>query len=174
MSELWLPVPSYEGKYEASNLGRVRSLTRQVNSRYGLRTLQGRILKQVWDREYYIVGLGKGSEHRWHVHRVIAATFLGPCPKGLIVLHGVNGAKDNSVENLSYGTHRDNELDKVRDGTVLTGERHHKTRLTAAQVKEIRETSGVSQQALADRYGVQQGTIWNIIHRKTWAHLPAQ
>lgn len=45
MQEIWKDIENYEGIYQVSNLGRVRSLTRKVNTWYGTRTTQGKILK---------------------------------------------------------------------------------------------------------------------------------
>ena len=170
--EYWKPVPGYEGKYEASTLGRVKSLSRRVNSVSGGRTIRERILKPVWDRDYYIVGLGRGNENRWHLHALIALTFLGPRPDGCVVRHGTAGPSVNSLDNLSYGTYRDNEADKLRDGTAMLGEKHHASVFTDSQVREIRQRyKRGNGKALAVEFGVHQSCISAIITRKTWAHL---
>lgn len=59
------------------------------------------------------------------VHRLVAEAFI-PNPKRLpIVLHGPKGVSDNSVENLSWGTHKENQLDRIRDGTDTRTNKTH-------------------------------------------------
>lgn len=112
----------FEGLYQASNLGWVRSLDRIVRHRLGVTQLRkGRILRFVPsgpNRSYLAVSLSKdGVVTKVLVHRLVAAAWIGPCPDGQEVCHGPNGQRDNSVSNLSYGTRSDNKLDKRRDGT---------------------------------------------------------
>lgn len=78
MDEEWRPVVGYEGRYEVSNLGRVRSLPRSMNARHGGKPngyhMKGRVLKQVVDsRGYFIVTLGGKSEV---VHRMVLTAFV--------------------------------------------------------------------------------------------------
>jgi len=93
----------------------------------------------------------------YSVHQAVAAAFLGPKPEGLIVLHGPNGKFDNRPENLSYGTHSQNALDKHRDGTMpdLSGEKNPAAKLTDEQVAEIRALKGtMTQAAIGERFGI--------------------
>lgn len=115
MSEIWKDVVGYEGKYQVSSLGRVRSLPRVVKHPTGVCKLKGRILKNFYsDFGYSQVGLeGKTV----NVHKLVADAFLGPRGVGVEVRHGANGIDDNSVDNLSYGTRQQNALDQRRDGT---------------------------------------------------------
>jgi hypothetical protein len=114
--EAWRAVPGYEGYYEASTLGRVRSLDRRDNrGQYR----KGRILKTYNRGGYQKFTLWKnGIGWQPKLHTLIAITFHGDYrDQGLIVRHGPNGKTDNSPDNLSWGTHSDNEYDKERDGT---------------------------------------------------------
>lgn len=115
----WLPILDFEGWYESSDLGRVRSLDRWIAARGGgLRFLSGRVLTQSWNGRYYVVGLHRGGvRHTRLVHLLVAQAHLGPPMDGQEVLHGAGGARDNQVSNLSYGTHSGNMLDMRRDGT---------------------------------------------------------
>ncbi len=120
VAERWAPVSGYEGLYEVSDQGRVRSVDRVVPHQYvGYLTLRGRLLKQKPDpRGYsqaYLSAGGAVSTRR--VHRLVAEAFHGPCPEGQEVRHGPGGMLDNRVENLSYGTRRENRGDMRRDGT---------------------------------------------------------
>jgi hypothetical protein len=113
----WAAVPGWEGEYEVSDLGLVRSVDRVTT--HG-RRIKGQILAQSGRRgPYPVVGLyrgGKRVESRT-VHSVVAEAFLGPCPPGLEVLHRDGNGMNNAVGNLSYGTRGENMLDRVRHGT---------------------------------------------------------
>lgn len=105
MSE-WREVEGYEGLYEVSNKGQVRSLDR-VDQRG--RALTGRILApSVQDYGYHKVYLYKeGKRETCLVHRLVVTAFLG-LPNDLEVRHGLKKSHDNSVDNLRVGTHRNN------------------------------------------------------------------
>lgn len=118
MTEEWRAVPGYEGLYEASTEGRVRSLDR-IDA--GGRRIFGRVLSP---------GILKGSGRlqvslskdkvvkQMKVHQVVALTFHGPCPEGMEVRHYPDrNVTNNKPKNLCYGTKRDNHLDSVEHGT---------------------------------------------------------
>lgn len=119
--EEWKDIVGYEGYYQVSNIGRIRSVDRMVRHRFGgLRKWRGKILRPYVMNQYGHLGveLSKGGvQQDALVHRLVAAAWIGPCPIGLEVRHGANGKLDNSVTNLSYGTHATNQLDMRRDGT---------------------------------------------------------
>jgi hypothetical protein len=131
--ERWLSVVGYEGWYEVSDRGRVRSLDRVVTDRGSLRQrrFRGRVLKLApYEREdgpsYFQVSLSRdGQVDHPMVHCLVLAAFVGPCPVGQESLHGPGGGQDNRwPENLAYGTHWQNIMEKWRDGTMqatLTG-----------------------------------------------------
>jgi len=118
MNEQWKPVVGYETLYEVSNLGRVRSQLRRVLHKGRPITRQPQVLKP-WKRKGYLcVKLCDSGVHKtFDVHRLVAAAWIGICPKGQEVCHGPNGKDDNSPSNLSYGTRVDNMQDRFRDGT---------------------------------------------------------
>jgi hypothetical protein len=121
MTETWKDVAGYEGLYQVSNLGRVRSLDRVVpDSRGWTRKIKGRILKtqNTGNNKYWMLILSKEGIHEtFTVHKLVASAFLGPCPKGMEILHGVEGKEVNTPSNLRYGTRSENAFDRLRDGT---------------------------------------------------------
>lgn len=174
-TEEWRPVVGYEGLYEVSSFGRVRSL-RRPPGRPG--NPGGKILRLIpmGHHGHYrlAVGLSRDGKRKCGpVHRLVAAAFLGPCPEGLQVRHGPGGAYDNRPANLSYGTSLQNNLDKHRDGTMIRGEAHHKAKLTDAKVVEIRQrtAAGVRSGLLAKEYGVSGRLIRLVVNRKIWTHV---
>lgn len=114
-AEQWLPIPGFEGRYEVSNLGRVRSRTRVLKPSAG-------------STGYPHVSLPDSSARsgfRVHyVHALVTLAFLGPRPEGQQVRHGDGDRTHCALANLSYGTPVENEADKKRHGT------HEKTRRT--------------------------------------------
>ncbi len=127
-TERWLPVVGYEGFYEVSDLGRVRSLDRWTASKSNSRRfIKGQILKPVTRPAGYLqIRPSKlGVAEVVHVHRVVALAFLGPPPPGQIVRHLDGDPSNNTLANLAYGTYGDNERDKVRHGRHRNAQKTH-------------------------------------------------
>ena len=110
--EQWKPVPGYEGIYEVSSEGRVRSLPRR-GVRGGLMTTRpGK------RGGYLVVALTRdGRTSTKAVHVLVAAAFLGPRPPGMQVRHREGNPLDARLVNLAYGTPAENAADKVAHGT---------------------------------------------------------
>ena len=116
MKESWQPVPGYEGLYEVSDLGRVRSLDRlnARKNRWGSVTtahLKGRVLRPGRGGAARLqVNLSKESVS-WvvPVHKLVALTFIGPCPEGHEIDHVNGDFQDNRLVNLEYVTHQENQ-----------------------------------------------------------------
>ena len=176
--ETWRSIAGYEGDYEVSDFGRVRSLDRVVNgSRWQIR-LNGKVLRPSLASGYQKVCLKQNGPHKqFLVHRLVAASFIGPCPVGRQVNH-VDGCKlNNRLSNLEYVTGCENMQHASRAGLlkVMCGANHYRAKLTDRDVLDIRAAyaaGGVTHRKLADKYGVDKANIHHIIHRQTWAHLP--
>lgn len=116
----WRDIENFPG-YQVSDTGLVRSLNREVVGRDGVKySHHGRNLKQDLNMDgYAIQSLWKnGKRLHYAVHSLVARAFIGACPEGMEICHGVGGRLDNSVENLSYGTRSSNQLDRYRDGVM--------------------------------------------------------
>jgi len=94
-------------------------------------------------------------------------------PEGHDVMHRCPKKKRCCVNpaHLTTGTRKQNMEDKKADGTNMEGERHPNSKLTEAQVLEIRERNTENQHRLAEEFGVAQTGISNILLRKTWKHI---
>ena len=121
--EQWAAVVGWEGLYEVSDFGRVRSLRRWTPA--GMRG--GRILKprRLPKTGYLRVSLCKnGERHDAYIHQLVLQAFVGPCPAGQEVRHLDGNPARNVRSNLCWGTKSENGYDKVRHGT------HHHSRKT--------------------------------------------
>jgi len=108
------------------------------------------------------------------VHRLVLLAFRGPCPGGMECRHLDGNRANNRLENLCWGTKRQNFDDRARHGTMPRGERNPRHVLTESQVRTIRTAyaAGVGGQArLAQQYGVTKHLIALIVHRKIWKHI---
>lgn len=110
VAETWRSIPGFPF-YEASSLGRVRSLPKRVRTSHrgheGTRLRPGKILNPISNKGYLVVKLG-GPNLAYGVHQAVAMAFHGPCPDGMVVDHK-NGTKtDNRPENLEYVTNSEN------------------------------------------------------------------
>lgn len=116
-NEHWRGVPGFEGAYEVSDQGRVRSITRGIVTKAGVRKVsKGKVLKfWVGSSGYFQVYLGRGNPKM--VHHLVLTAFHGPRPEGKEGRHGNGKCLDNRAVNLSWSTHQENELDKQAHGT---------------------------------------------------------
>jgi hypothetical protein len=175
--ERWLPVVGYEGFYEVSSLGRVRSLSRRVKrnrQRHSGRTLKLYANRSKNRGEYYQARLSRDGVVRTRdVHVLVARAFLGPCPDGHQVCHGPAGSLNNSAENLSYGTPAKNAADRYRDGTEVLGTRNHNAKLTEEIVRicRARSAAGETYAALAREFGVSERTMNVAVRGVKWRHV---
>ena len=182
--DMWRPVVGFEGRYEVSDQGLVRSL---MNAN-GRRRLAPLVLKYGYTRGYPQVRL-RGADRL--VHRVVLEAFIGPCPPNREGAH-LNGVQtDNWVENLAWVTHSENMLHRRLHGTSPSGDRNgsrlhpetrprgekvHTAKLTPTQVIDIRAAAacGETHVSQAARYGVGKTTIRHVVHRRTWAHISGE
>ena len=175
--EEWLPVVGHEGYYSVSTLGRVR---RDAPTKYrGGISYPGRVLRtyqtQYNGNKYRIVSLCTGKGWRiGKVHRMVAIAFLGPPQLGMCVNHKNGDKGDNRVQNLEWITLVENCRHAVAIGSTLHGEKNKMAKLSASQVRTIRQLYGIgdtTQRALAKTFCTSQACIWSIIHWRTWKRL---
>lgn len=160
--EIWRPVIGFEGRYEVSDLGRVRSSN-------------GRILVQAPSggkrRCYLTVGLSRpGLRKKRTVHCMVLESFVGLRPGGMYGAHSDGDTFNNRLTNLRWATWQENEDDKVRHGTKYHGEKAWCAKLTVDSVFEIRSSpeTGV---ALAKKFGVTPQKVSQIRTGRSWRHV---
>ncbi len=127
-----------------------------------------------WNQDGYIAH-GLLTEHgiiRRFAHQVIAEVFIGPCPKGMEVLHKDGTRNNNSVSNLRYGTRKDNCEDTVRHGRSTKWEKQNTAKLKLADIPKIYDMfeNGMHIQEIADQLNVQRTNIYFILIGHTWVN----
>jgi hypothetical protein len=169
--EQWKAVVGYEGLYEASNLGNIRSIDRVAISNNGrTRALKGKVLVQVTTPDgYKRTQLNKdGKGKMYFSHRIVAEAFIEN-NDNLPQVNHIDGDKSNNiVTNLEWISRSDNQHHAYGTGLQQVGEKHARAKLTTEQVHYIRKnyvksSHEFSTTALARKFGVTSGCIWFII-----------
>ena len=176
MSEIWKAIPNYEGLYEASSSGRVRSIDRivtQYSAKAGkpvpLRR-SGKVLCQdLQVTGYFSLTLSKDGVRRTHrVNIVVCKAFHGNPPIGHVCRH-LNGIRsDNSASNLCWGTHKENQADRHIHGTHLCGESVATAKFSADQISKMR---GMHFHLAYREFGISRTHFYRVRKGESWAHL---
>ena len=184
MVEIWKPIKDYEGLYEISNLGRVRSLDKIRNAainNVSETVIRGRIMKQKSDKDGYLsVKLthpnSKGKHLR--VHRIVATSFI--CnPESKPQVNHKNGIKsDNNAVNLEWCTLSENRIHAYNTGLQSSeskkGELNNFSKLTESDVTYIKRNyiqNVTPYRIFAEKFNVNVCTIGAIIRGITWKHI---
>lgn len=130
--EIWQDVPIFDCKYQASNMGNIRTKQYTVKKYSAFfdkiieQTYKQRLLKPTLDKDgYYRVHLGfNGKKKSYSVHRMVLMAFVGIPPKGYEGCHNNGISHDNRLENLRWGTPLENAQDRVRHGSYKRGKDH--------------------------------------------------
>lgn len=167
--EVWKPIAGYEGLYEVSNLGNVRSYQ---NFGFGLRKEPKMIKPSINSYGYLGLTLCKNTKHRYKtIHRIVAETFIKTEGAGLQIDH-INGIKtDNRVTNLEWVTPKENTLRSVRLGLKPRGEKHGNSKLKQKEVETIRalyKTGKHTQRQLGAIFGVSHSVVGKIVRNEAW------
>ena len=131
MSETWLPIAGYEGLYEVSDQGRVRSLGRYYSPGWPgskPRWLAGRIMRQAPSQgRYRTIALSRDSHSRtFPVHHLVLTAFVGPRPSSeMHACHNNGIGTDNRLTNLRWDSPSANVADQVRHGTQVSARKTH-------------------------------------------------
>lgn len=174
-SEQWKDIPQYEGIYQVSDKGRVRSLDRVCKYKDGrVRIHVGRIIKQVIDAcGYQTVMLSVNRKYKhFKTHRLVAIAFI-PNPKNLPEVNHIDGVKTNNQRvNLEWVTSSQNKRHAAKIGlthparnlSFCSGEKHHnaKTMIVYKNGVEVKRYTPI---CTAQQDGFCLGTLWKQMHK---------
>lgn len=174
MKEEWRNIKGYEGYYQVSNLGRIRSVKRKLCDG---KTRRGAVVKGFPDRNgYYRIVLHKEAKmHRYMVHRLVASAFIDNPHNYPMINHIDEDKSNNAVTNLEWCDCKYN----INYGTRTkraSGENTKNSKLTTDNVKEIRniyipKSKEFGAMALANKYGVSQSAIVRAVSKRNWKYI---
>ncbi len=173
--EIWKDIPDYVGLYQASNLGRIKSLAKWKNHPHsGMSFCKEKIISEIQSKNrYHKVCLWKnGIKKSFMVHRLVAFCFIEN-PKMLKEINHINGLKDdNRVENLEWCTRSENVQHAFDNGLAKKGENHPDSRLTEQKVLAIRRLYKINpnfkKRKLARKLGICHMSLLKILKNKSW------
>lgn len=181
--EIWKQVNGFEGYYEISNLGRIKSLAKEwtTGERWGIRKKEESFLKFGKSSNknilYYNVTFCVDKVKSYFlVHRLVAKHFVDNPNNYNVVNHLDSDTTNNDSENLEWTTTKGNVLHSFEHGkrVVINGEKHGNCKLTVKQVLEIRELVEIGKlehEDVAKMYKVSRPTITKIVRRIRWKHI---
>lgn len=181
MKELWKDIDGYEGLYQVSSIGRIKSCDKIVDGSYNSKHhIKEKILKPFKTGSGYIAlsirlyknGIGKD----YRISRLVAKAFILNPENKLEVNHKNFDTFDNRIENLEWNTSKENHdhSHNKRVAALPRGEKQYNSKLTEEDVKKIKRlyrSGKYSQCELGDMFGVTEGTVYSIIHNKSWKHI---
>lgn len=180
MTEKWKDIPAWEGFYQVSDQGRVRSVDRTIVVRRsnGMQVplrLCGRMLRGQLNKGYETVCLSRpGKQVRARVHGLVLLAFVGAKPPNQEACHWNGKRADNRLGNLRYDTRSANCMDRHRHGThgLVYGEASGLAKLTEKTVRWARANAEqFSYREMGRRLGVSTNTIRNAVLGINWKHV---
>lgn len=167
MEEIWKDIINYIGLYMISNYGRIKSF----------KDNHGNYREKIWEpnshQEYghSKISLWKNNriKSRW-IHRLVLETFIGPCPPGMECRHLDGNPQNNRLNNLKWGTPKENQADRILHGTDHRGSRCPTAKLTDVDIPKIRKLikDGVSCAKIGKLFGVSGQAISKIKNNISW------
>ena len=170
IGEIWKPVAGFDGKYEVSNCGRVRSIDHEVKSLGGWRTVKGRVLKQRVEHGYCRVQLSidKSSHPHKQVHRLVAEAFV-PNPENKPEVNHIDGCKTNNCsDNLEWVTSSENSIHALENGLQSHKSYEEMQKMWEASSKPVIRDDGewyASASKAAESIGAERSSVAKAIRR---------
>jgi len=172
--EQWKDCVGWEGLYEVSNYGNVRSIQRKTKNFSGFCLRGGKQLKKILGtRGYEVVNLTcYKARKQVFVHKLVLEAFCGPAPVGFEACHNDGNRLNNSLNNLRWDTRKNNHQDKKKHGTWQVGEKANNVKFTNEVIFDIRKNKLTPTQA-NKKYGMSISHAKRIINGYGWPHIHA-
>ena len=170
-NEIWKDIPGYEGRYQVSNMGRIKSLSRTIHSAnqngpFDYQTKERLLSPGKHDKCGHLSVVLHSPRKSWMVHQLVMQAFVGERPPGKVICHNNGDASDNKLENLRYDTQTENVLDVLHAGRPWK-------KLTEDDVQAIRFGAwcGISVTDLGLMFGVCHQTVSKVLTGRTFSWL---
>lgn len=175
MNEIWKDIEGYEGYYQVSSHGKVRSMEREVPDpriKSGVKKVSSRVMKPgVHNRGYLKVSLRKGgAKQMLYIHRLVGSAFLERDEHRTTINHLDGDKTNNHVSNLEWLSHLDNVRHARETGLAPTRPRAKITKLDVLWIREWL-SQGFKQQAIAEAFGLDARSISAINVGRTWGDV---
>lgn len=180
MKETWKPVVGYEGIYEVSSFGRVKTVDHFVDykqsGKYKTKMHVKEKIRKLQNIKGYLTVqlLSKGSSRTALVHRLVANAFIHNPLNKPDVNHIDNNTSNNNVTNLEWCTEKENNYHCIRSGRHVSkkGSSHPHSKLSEKDIPIIKQLrkDGLSYRLIGEHYGVHLGTIFYAI-KLGWKHV---
>ena len=159
---MFIPIPGYEGIYKINELGTILGPYNKP-------------LKINGDNYPKVYLYKDGVRKHLSVHVLVMLAFVGPRPDGLQIRHKDGDVTNFKLDNLCYGTPKENADDRRIHGTHLEGERCYNSVLTERKVRIARGLHKLdfTVKRIAEILDVKYQTVWRCIH-KSWAHMTCE
>lgn len=173
-NEKWKDIPGFDGRYQVSDYGRVRSIY-LINAMVSRRRQEPKILVApltAFNRHRVVLRIN-GASKAYAVARLVLMVFVGPCPIHHEAAHLDGDSTNDRLDNLKWATKKENSFHKTLHGTSTGGERAWNRKLSDDKVRQIHEwaSQGLSTPKIAKRLGVHSATVGHVLSGRTWRHV---
>lgn len=170
--EIWKDIPGYEGYYQVSSFGRIKSLERLIVYKDGRKRIYPSVIIKDRNKDGFarIITLKKDNKGKtFTVNHLVMLSFVGEPPEGYEICHNDGNHKNNRLDNLRYDTRSENRIDNYR-----YGRRASKGKLSIEEVLQIRnkyKNENITHKELSNIYKVNKSCIGKIIRKENFSWL---
>lgn len=166
--ELWKDIPGFEGEYQASNLGRIKSLAKSYKTGCGyIRQVPDRIMScnKLTPKGYMRVRI---KNKTYQLHRIVALTWLNKIEGKDQVNHKDGDKTNNKIDNLEWVTNQENRDHAVKNNLIAIDKKCPHTKYSKELVLKIRElhSSGMTQYSIAKLFDLKVGYVHRVVNLK--------
>lgn len=168
--EIWKDIPDYEGHYQVSNLGRIRSLDRIITHKNGAKHFKEGQIQKLQDNgngRLYKQMKRDGTYKNFYVSRLVMLAFVGERPDNYVICHIDGDLENNRLDNLRYDTPYENNIDQFRHrnrkNTVPTE--------TVIKIRRLFDSGKYSNREISNKFNIKLRSIYDITARRTYKWL---